>query len=398
MTKNLNLVRQAIEGVRTEVEDMANTAERVGGVISDVLEYAEEQRMEIDTKIHDVDNKIGPIERDITNIGTALGVEIARAKQEEEALRAQGYDLALAVDSLNGKIGPIERDVSGIGTALGTEIARAQAAESINATNIVEVSQQVTQARAIADANFQNFSELGLERGSTHSGYTLRLRKKTNSSESIEIEIPLYDIDKPGLMGLVNGEVLREIGAENEGLKAIVIKLQSIIMAMQDKVSQIAITDSDFNVVDGDGNCVMRYSAEGFDVAELSDHFQRLIKEIEDVGLKIGVTEGTAYDGKSGSELSALVELTIKPTVYTLVEELGVYRQDTDNLKVSDAKQEAILQSILSRLAVIPSVLEDGVFFTDEEGYITAKITKEETSGFGGDIEYVRESDIYYEI
>lgn len=113
MAKNLNLVRQEIETIRTEVEDGANTAARIGGAMSGILEYAEEQRVglkgEVDRLKEDVDglsDEIFALSGEVSTVGGNLANEVARAKGEEARIeREMTTKVNVAVSDLNANTG-----------------------------------------------------------------------------------------------------------------------------------------------------------------------------------------------------------------------------------------------------------------------------------------------------
>lgn len=76
MAKNIELVRQEVAAMRNEVEDFANSAERVGGVVSDVLEYGHEQ-------LTDGKNKHEALAERVTVAEGTISAEVARAQAAE---------------------------------------------------------------------------------------------------------------------------------------------------------------------------------------------------------------------------------------------------------------------------------------------------------------------------
>ena len=103
-----------------------------------------------------------------------------------------------------------------------------------------------------------------------------------------------------------------------------------------------------FYVVDESGNVVIQYTSDGFDVASLSNHLKLLIKEIEGLGLTLGTTTGTAYDGAKGLQLENKVN-TLTPL-------------------------SSIVNSIIA-------VNEDGFYVADESGNIGFSVTNNSIGG-----------------
>ena len=143
MAKNIELVRQEVAAMRNEVEDFANSAERVGGVVSEVLEYS-------------------------------YG-ESERAKGVEESLTKM---VAQNVGDITGL-----KANSATKAELNAEAERAQSAEEL-------ISQQ-------AEQNFKNFSDLGVEESAKIDGYEIALTKKTNTAGKTKVKVPVYDMQNP---------------------------------------------------------------------------------------------------------------------------------------------------------------------------------------------------------
>lgn len=165
-----------------------------------------------------------------------------------------------------------------------------------------------------------------------------------------------------------------KISAANAAASAAAEKKRAMAIEKRLQDNSPAISnEAGFYVLDSQKNIGMVYNQDGLDVALLSKHFENLIKAIEGVGpkiindlttggvnnplsaeqgkvlkeifdsissIKIGTTSGTAYDGKKGTEL--FIKL----------------------LKI-----EALL-------ANFKQVAEEGIYFIDENGYITSAITE----------------------
>lgn len=136
MGKTIELVRQEVAAMRGEVEDFANSAERVGGVVSDVLEYGHEQ-------LTDGKNKHEALAERVTEAEGAIVDEVARATEREdklqddidgntEAIRDEVNRATEVERGLSDRIDSIENngvDLSGVEKAIADEVKRATEAE-----------------------------------------------------------------------------------------------------------------------------------------------------------------------------------------------------------------------------------------------------------------------------
>lgn len=99
-------------------------------------------------------------------------------------------------------------------------------------------------------------------------------------------------------------------GKQNATDIASVRSLISVLSAAITVISSmiVQVNNGGLNVADANGNIVLKYDENGLDVALLSTHLISLIKNIEGLGLKIGTTAGTAFDGAKGSQLDTTVK------------------------------------------------------------------------------------------
>ena len=83
-------------------------------------------------------------------------------------------------------------------------------------------------------------------------------------------------------------------------------------------------------------------------------------------------------------------------TVYKIESRLADVEKITSSLP-SDIVGLSTVQSLLSsKVGNIVICEEDGFFVIDSEGHIGAMVTAEKSSGFGSDVEYIRQSDVEY--
>ncbi len=111
------------------------------------------------------------------------------------------------------------------------------------------------------------------------------------------------------------------------------------ISTLKEPLAEIAarLTDEGFYITDADGYIAIKYDNDGLDAAKLSEHLQMLIKDIDGLGLTIGDSEGTAFEGSKGAALQG----------------------DVTTLKNKVAK-----------LGSIASTTNEGYFVIDEEGNV----------------------------
>lgn len=169
--------------------------------------------------------------------------------------------------------------------------------------------------------------------------------------------------------------------------------------------------DGVFCVTDPDGNIGMKYDNAGLDAAQLSAHFQALIRAIPRLGLLIGSVAGTAYDASLGmrdhAEILGLKHKTANLSEtdeqgFTLTDENGNVAFCVDGNGLDVALLSAHLQGLIRAIPGIGGsgggvsllegnlreVAEDGFFLVDEAGHIGAYNTAAGSAGFGGGSSY----------
>lgn len=250
MAVNINLARQKVEAVRTETEDFANTALRVGGAMSDILEYAHEEKLRAEESESTILRAVAQnaVEIRALKSGSAtkgeLLVEEERAKAAEQAIRD-------SVESLSDDMNAASEDISKLEVAIEAETNRAKAAEqslSMEITdaenrvderisevrdgleaNIINVGNQlvdeIDRAKAADEAldlrvagNFAAISGLGVREEGKSDGYEISLVKATNTADKIKAKIPVYDILNPekNPVGLVDEVFVDDVVAKVE--------------------------------------------------------------------------------------------------------------------------------------------------------------------------------------
>lgn len=144
MAANYELVRQQVELVRTETEDFANTAERVGGAMAGVLEVAHDEVLRA-TEAEDVLRAIV-----MQNVEDIRGM-----KPNLEAAVSGMLANTDAIESLQEDAAVMSGDVSTLEANLEAETTRAQEAEQALSTEITEaenrVDERVTEVRDALD-------------------------------------------------------------------------------------------------------------------------------------------------------------------------------------------------------------------------------------------------------
>lgn len=83
-------------------------------------------------------------------------------------------------------------------------------------------------------------------------------------------------------------------------------------------------------------------------------------------------------------------------TVYKLESRLADVEKVTASLPSDIVGLSTIQSLLLSKVGNIVICEEDGFFVIDSEGHIGAMVTTEKSSGFGSDVEYIRQSDVEY--
>lgn len=112
------------------------------------------------------------------------------------------------------------------------------------------------------------------------------------------------------------------------------------------------VSEGYYSVVDEDGNIAMKYDTNGLDVVALSNHFKSLITNIDGLGLSIGTTSGTAYEGSKGLTLEQSVT-ALTTRINTLVNGDTTSAIDTFNEIVeflSGIEDTSTLSSIVNGL------------------------------------------------
>lgn len=83
-------------------------------------------------------------------------------------------------------------------------------------------------------------------------------------------------------------------------------------------------------------------------------------------------------------------------TVYKLESRLADVEKVTASLPSDIVGLSTIQSLLLSKVGNIVICEEEGFFVVDSEGHIGAMVTAEKSSGFGSDVEYIRQSDVEY--
>lgn len=211
MAVNINLARQKVEAVRTETEDFANTALRVGGAMSDILEYAHEEKLRAEesesTILRAVAQNAGEIRALKSGSATKgeLLVEEERAKAAEQALSTEITDAENRVDERISEVRDgLEANIINVGNRLVDEIDRAKATEEALDLRVA--------------GNFAAISGLGVQEEGKSDGYEISLVKATNTADKIKAKIPVYDILNPekNPVGLVDEVFVDDVVAKVE--------------------------------------------------------------------------------------------------------------------------------------------------------------------------------------
>lgn len=150
----------------------------------------------------------------------------------------------------------------------------------------------------------------------------------------------------------------------------------------QINLSTIGFTNvGGFYVCDEAGNVVLKYDADGFDIARLSPRLVQMLVETDGIGQKLGELPGTGYPGEKGADNARQIQ-QLKGSLLSVTETLSAMK-----------------------------VNEDGFFITDSAGNIMAQVTsggfgsasitdnfKEvlENSGISGDVKYEIISEVDY--
>lgn len=204
MAKSVELIRQAVSGIANEVEEGANTAARVGGALSDVLEYANAESK----RAQDVENVLS---QEIENIKEAISGGSDEEGGSSEVTRTE------------------------------FELVKSESA-----------------------GTFKAFSDLGMTESAKSDGYEIALSKTSNTAEKTSVKIPVYDTENPTAhsVGLVDEVFVEDMGLMMDGKITDALKdytpSDSIIEVVQGTgesessvMSQKAVTDQLTNVSDG---------------------------------------------------------------------------------------------------------------------------------------------------
>lgn len=235
MGKSLELIRQAVNGIRNEVEEGANTAARVGGALSDVLEYAAEEAERSQGVDDDMTKLVEQNVGDIKVIKDSLASEIQRAKDAE--------------GTLSEEIDYIKEAISG-----GTDD---EGSSEVTRTEFELV-------KAESAGTFKAFSDLGMTEETETDGYKIALNKSSNTAEKTSVKIPVYDTENPAVhpVGLVDEVFVEDMGLmmddkidkalENYTPSDSVIEVVQVTGDSEDSVmSQKAVTEKLTNLSDG---------------------------------------------------------------------------------------------------------------------------------------------------
>ena len=110
MAKDFESLKQQALVIKNEVEDGANSSERVGGILEDLLDYNEEKRKELEEKIGsqtvEVDTELNEeSQKPIANAPVAKGIN-----EVKQQLSTQLPDIEEAKENAIAEIGNKESD------------------------------------------------------------------------------------------------------------------------------------------------------------------------------------------------------------------------------------------------------------------------------------------------
>lgn len=193
MAVNINLARQKVEAVRTETEDFANTALRVGGAMSDILEYAHEEKLRAEESESTILRAVAQNRGDIVALKTGsatkgeLLVEEERAKAAEQAIRD-------SVESLSDDMNAASEDISKLEVAIEAETSRAKEAEQSLSMEITyaenRVDERISEVRDGLEANIINVGNQLVDERDRAISAEGELR---NAIAKVKGEIPVFE-------------------------------------------------------------------------------------------------------------------------------------------------------------------------------------------------------------
>ncbi len=225
-------------------------------------------------------------------------------------------------------------------------------------------------------------------------------------------------------------------GNGGDSVEAVQAALQTSLSSLSSKLTEclneivsqaqqyLPIQEDGWYFTDKEGNTMVSINAEGLDATKLGANLITLIKAIPGIGLAIGTTTGTAFDGGVGTSMQAVVSKLnaivneIRPLVQSITEEgfnvtdaegnvgMKYDAEGLDAAKLSDHMQELVksIPGIGAGAAGttyenLVQVSEDGFYVTDAEGNIGLGMNASgETLGGGGEVEYEVVSEIDYDI
>lgn len=232
--------------------------------------------------------------------------------------------------------------------------------------------------------------------------------------------------------GWINGGT----GNGGDSVAAVQAALQTSLTSLSDKLTEclneivsqaqqyLPIQEDGWYFTDTEGHAMVSINSEGLDAAKLGANLITLIKAIPGIGLAIGTTTGTAFDGGVGAAMQAVVSKLnaivneIRPLVQSITEEgfnvtdsngnVGM-KYDAEGLDV--AQLSAHIQELIRDIPGIGSgaggttyenlfqVSEEGFYVVDSDGNIGFGLNAAgETLGGGGGLEYEVISEIDYDI
>lgn len=265
MAKSIELIRQAVNGIKNEVEEGANTAARVGGALSDVLEYANAESERAQEAEQNITKAVAGV------AGRVTAIENGYATDEDllsESKRAQDVE-----NVLSQEIEAIKEAISG-----GTD---EEGSSEVTRTEFELV-------KAESASTFKAFSNLGMSEECDSDGYKIALDKSSNTAEKTSVKIPVYDTANPTAhpVGLVD-----EVFVEDMGL----MMDDKIDKALEDYTP----SDSIIEVVQGTGeseSSVMSQKAVTDQVNNLSEGVTANAKTIAAMSEKVlAIENNTVY-------------------------------------------------------------------------------------------------------
>lgn len=154
------------------------------------------------------------------------------------------------------------------------------------------------------------------------------------------------------------------------------------------------VQENGFSIADANNNTGLKFDNEGLDTALLSTHLKSLIKEIDGLGLALGIEAGTAYAGDKGNTLNKLVNsmrwlfefaTQVQENGFSIADLSGNVGLKYDNEGLDAAKLStnfmssirAVVESMNISIEGLAEVDEGGIFFTDPAGHIVASVTDE---------------------